>query len=93
MKEDFEMATFMKVNRIIMAIALAVLVMELLTASANVIGYMNRGCTFGQAVQWEMDETLWAWKRIFPDKPEEKTWVPLMNQNIDWNWQSKEKAR
>lgn len=89
------MVTNKKVNKaktggkVILTIALVILTAELLNIASDVVSYLNRGYDLQTAVRWEIDDINWAWARMFPEQPKEKTWYPIANQNIDWNWQFK----
>lgn len=74
-------------GKVILAVATVLLTVELLFMASNVVSYIGRGYDLQTAMQWEIDSITETWATLFPEKPDERNWIPMANQNIDWNWQ------
>lgn len=75
-------------GKVILAVAMVLLTVELLFMASNVVSYIGRGYDLQTAIQWEIDSITGTWATLFPEKPE-RNWIPMANQNIDWSWQFK----
>lgn len=76
-------------GKVVIAVATVLLTVELLFMASNVVSYVRRGYDLQTAIQWEIDSVTGTWATLFPEKPDERNWIPMANQNIDWNWQFK----
>lgn len=74
-------------GKVILAVVTVLLTVVLLFMASNVASYIGRGYDLQTAMQWEIDSITETWTTLFPEKPDERNWIPMANQNIDWNWQ------